>query len=713
MKQLLQDLQSGKTYVADVPVPSAGPGEILAQVTASAVSPGTERQLVDFSRQSLIDKARSRPDLLKQFWGKVRRDGILTAWDAAQNRLGQPMPLGYSCAGVVRGIGDGVEGFRIGDRVACAGAGRANHAEFVSVPVHLCAVIPDSVPAEAAAFTTLASIALHGLRTGQPQLGETVLVIGLGILGQLAAQLAKAAGCRVAAVDPDPARTALARRHGLEHCGSPEQAAALAQAASAGHGADIALITAATPSSEPLASAAAACRDRGRVVLIGDVGMSMPRTPYFRKELSFVVARSYGPGRYDPSYEEGGIDYPIGYVRWTENRNLAECLRLMAAGELAVSTLITSRFPIEDAVRAYSLISGPASERPLGILITYSDSPAPADGRRVDFPCSSAKASQGGIGLLGAGNFASGVLLPNFARLGAELRGIASANGRSAAACAQRFGCAFASSAEDEVVGDAQTAAVVIATRHGLHARQALAALAAGKHVFVEKPLCLAESELGEIQAALTRASGRILCVGFNRRFAPHTTQARDFLAGHQGPQSILIRVAAGPLPDAHWLLDPAQGGGRLVGEGCHFLDWANFMAGSAPSLVQAWPIGTKPGMQDWSVRLQYPDGSAAEILYSSCGDPAVGKERFEVLRGAASVVIDDFRKLTLSSEGHTRTMRYWLRPDKGHTALLSAFLQTVKKGEAPPIPWPDIRASMRTVFACRESLRTGRPVSL
>lgn len=704
-------MQAGQTLSIDVPMPGPQPGFLLVRNRASAISSGTERSLADFSKQTILGKALARPDLVRQAWAKVRRDGLLAAWDAVRGRLAQPLPLGYSCAGVIVAVGDGVEGFQPGDRVACAGAGHASHAEFVSVPMNLCARVPEGVSDEAAAFTTLAAVALHGLRLAEPRMGETVTVIGLGLLGHLAVQLAKAAGCRVAAVDPDPARVESARRLGADFAGEPAQTAGLSRSASNGPGADIVLITAASSSSEPLTLAADACRDRGRVVLVGDVGMQLPRTPYFRKEITFMVSRSYGPGRYDPSYEEGGMDYPIGYVRWTEQRNLAESLRLMGEGKLQVSPLIGRRVPIADAPTAYELITGQSAARPLAVLLTYPQDAEQT--RRVETAPRSSVPTSGGVSFVGAGSFAAGVLMPSLASQGAALRGVASGHGLSAAACAKRFGFAFAASGIAEVLDDPETAAVIVATRHQLHAQQALAVLSAGKHAFIEKPLCLDAQELQDIGALLQKDPRILLCVGFNRRFAPHTLAAKRFLAQQTGPQSILIRVLAGPLPDSHWLLDSAQGGGRLVGEGCHFLDWANLMAGSAPCSVQAWLVGAKPGMQDWTVKLHYPDGSSAEVLYSSAGDPSIGKERYEVHRGPASAILDNFRSLTLSCDGRTRTQRAWLRADKGHNGLLADFLRAVRDGGSPPIPWADIDSSMRTVFAARESLQKGRPVAL
>jgi len=721
VKQILQNLKTGETLLAEVPAPRVMDGRVLVRSAASAVSAGTERSLVEFAGKSLLGKARSRPDLVRRVWAKARRDGVLAALETAQSRLEEPLPLGYSCAGTVEE--SGVSGFAPGDRVACAGGGYAGHAEFVCVPENLCVAVPKGVPEEEAAFAALGAVALHGLRLAEVRLGESVAVVGLGVLGQLAAQLARASGCRVFGVDVDAGRAELAGRLGCEAASARAGAEEAGSAFTGGRGFDAVLIAADGGSDDPVQLAAALARDRGVVVAVGAVGLKAPRDVFYRKELSLRVSRSYGPGRYDPSYEEGGLDYPFGYVRWTEKRNMEEFLRLLASGAVKVAPLITHRVPIAEGVKAYDVVLGKTGEASLGVVLTYEARPAASETRVVrrapGGPIGAAHIAPGtpgsgtvpaGVGVLGAGSFASGVMLPIVAKSGARLTGIASPSGTKAAAAARRFGFAFSSSKDEEVLADQGTGAVLVLSRHGAHAAQARAALAAGKHVWVEKPLCMDKAELEALAEALGKASGR-LTVGFNRRFAPYTLELRRALAGAPGPKSILIRVNAGPLPAGHWTLDPAEGGGRLLGEGCHFIDWACFIAGGRPSSVSCRALGKAEGEQDWSARLGFPDGSVADIVYTAQGDPAAGKERYEVHAGGLSAVLEDFRTLRIVSGGRVASRRAWLKADKGHAGLWEAFNKAVGGGPAP-MSWEEIEATMRTVFAARESLRTGRDVA-
>lgn len=706
MKQLFQDVRTGEVTLRDVPAPAAAPGRVVVQARASAVSVGTERRISEFAQSSLLGKACARPDLVRQVLAKLKRDGPLALWDSVQERMSQPLPLGYSCAGVVVEAGEGVS-IPAGAKVACAGVGYACHAEFVSVPENLCAVLPGEGPAfEEASFSAIASCALHGFRLADLKLGESAAVIGLGLLGQFACQFAKAAGCRVFALDPDPDRRGLAAKLWADQAVPREGAEEAAAAFTGGRGFDAVLIAADTTSNDPVELAGAIARDRGAVVSIGTVGMTLPRAAYFRKELSFKVSRSYGPGRYDPLYEEGGLDYPVGFVRWTERRNLEEILRLMSLGSVRCAPMITHRYPLEEAQKAYRLIMEKGGEPFLGVALSYGD--APSVEKRVDIPKSAEPLRSGlSLGVLGAGTFATAVMLPLIKRSGTRLRGIACPSGTKAQAAAERYGFAFASSDEKAVLEDKEAAAVAIFTRHRLHARQVLAALAAGKHVFVEKPLCLEPADLDAIGEARSKA-GLVLSVGFNRRFAPYTLALKEHFAGLSGPLSLSIRINAGTLPPGHWILDPAEGGGRLLGEGCHFIDWAGAIVGSAPSVVDCRPIGRKAGEQDWSLRLSYPDGSVADILYVSDGADGAGKERFEVHGGGRSAVLEDFRILRLHAFG-TKTLRAWLRSDKGHAAQWRAFCGAVEKGGPSPVPWKEILGTMRAVFSARRSLQSGR----
>jgi len=708
VKQLLQNLKSGETYLADVPVPEPREGQVLVRVRASVVSAGTERMLVDFAKSGLLGKARKRPDLLRQALRKARRDGVLSVWDAAQGRLEQPMPLGYSCAGVVEAVGAGVEGFAPGDFVACAGAGYANHAEFAAVPENLCVKCPKELKSfEDAAFATLGSIALQGFRLSELKLGESVAVIGLGLLGQLAGRLAKAAGCRVFGVDLDARRLQAATAGGFESAVLRTGAEEAASVFTGGRGFDAVLICADGATNDPVELSAALARDRGVVVAVGNVGLAVPRNEFYRKELTLRVSRSYGPGRSDPSYEEGGLDYPYAYVRWTEKRNIEEFLRLLAGGSLGVASLITHRLPFDSAVEAYRIISNGATVPSLGVVLTYgaeaalSAPPAPA-------PVRSGPVT-GGIGVIGAGQFSVGVVLPILKRDGAPLRGIASASGTKAQAAASRFGFAFASSRPDEVISDPATSIVAILTRHSEHASQACAVLAAGKSAFVEKPLCLTRDELVNVERVARSAKG-ILAVGFNRRFAPFSVELKKALP--PGAKAVQIRVNAGPVPSGHWTVSASEGG-RLLGEGCHFIDWANFVVGRAPVSVEARAIGSQVGDQDWFLRLSYDDGSAADILYVSTGDGAAGKERYEVHAGGVSAVLEDFRRLTIFSGGRKSIRRALLRADKGHAAQWAAFSAAARAGLPAPVSLDEVLASTRAALAARESLHGAGLVKL
>lgn len=705
MKQLLQNLKDGRTYLADVPAPTPTEGQVLVRVRASAVSAGTERTLVDFAKSGLLGKARRRPDLVRQVLRKARRDGVLATWKMAQGRLEAPMALGYSCAGVVEAIGEGVEDFAVGDRVACAGAGYANHAEFAVVPQNLCARLPEGTPWDEAALTTLGAIALQGFRLSDAKLGETVAVIGLGLLGQLTARLAKAAGCRVFGVDLDEGRLQIAREAGVTTA-IRESAERGGAAFTDGRGFDVVLIAADGATNDPIELAAELARERGVVVAVGNVLLGVPRNAFYHKELTLKVSRSYGPGRYDPAYEEGGLDYPYGYVRWTEQRNLAEFVRLLASGVLGVKPIITHRLPIASGTEAYALISG-GDRSALGVILEYPDGVCAKT--RVDLKETPARPGEG-VGVLGAGAFATGVMLPAIKGSGASLRGVASPSGTRAKSAAERFGFAFAASKSEEVLGDAETSTVVILTRHDLHAAQVCAALAADKNVFVEKPLCLSFEELALIETARRGAKG-ILAVGFNRRFAPMTAALKDAIAG-AGPKAIQIRVNAGALPPGHWAADPAQGG-RLLGEGCHFIHWANHVAGAVPVTVDARPLGRKAGEQDWMLRLVYADGSVADILYTSEGDAALGKERFEVHAGGVSAVLEDFRSLIVCKGGKERKTGGWASADKGHAAQWSAFYAAVRAGGAAPVPWDEIAGATRAALSARESLRLGKPLDV
>lgn len=724
MKQVLQNLRDGRVSLAEVPVPTPQPGEALVQTAASLVSAGTERMVVEFGEKSLLGKARARPDLVRQVLDKARREGWLTTIEAAFSRLDQPMALGYSSSGMIVSLGAQMGGFRAGQRVACAGGGYAVHAEFAVVPRNLLALLPDTVSYEEAAFATLGAIALHGFRLAQAKLGEQVAVIGLGLLGLLSLSIARAAGCQVLGVDLDAQRVELARKIGAEAVLRP-QAEEAAQSFSRGRGCDAILICADTPSADPVELAGLVARDRASVVAVGAVGLHIPRKLYFEKELSFISSRSYGPGRYDPGYEEAGQDYPIGYVRWTEGRNLEAFIDLLATGRVDVKPLISHRFSIEDAPHAYELITGKRKEAFLGVLLKYPQGEAsshPSLGPRAGISAAPGVPSLKGrpesavrLGVLGAGNFATAVMLPALRKVaGIEFTGIASASGLSAEHARGRFGFTYAASDERKILDDPQVNTVAILTRHHLHARQTLAALAAGKHVFCEKPLALNQQELAEIEKAL-HSSGRLLMVGFNRRFAPFSVRLKEFFEGRKEPLAMHYRVNAGFIPPSHWVHDPQQGGGRLISEGCHFIDLLAFLAGALPVSVSAQGLaGAGRSQEDnFSLTLRFADGSLGTLSYLANGDKSFSKERVEVFGAGRVAVLEDFRRLELVGEGRRQVHRARLRQDKGHRAAWEAFASAIQSGSQPPIPYDHLFGVARATFASQEALRSGKAVSI
>ncbi|MFL6256026.1 MAG: bi-domain-containing oxidoreductase, partial [Pyrinomonadaceae bacterium] len=636
MKQLLQNLKTGEGVVADVPAPVAQAGRVLVRAASSLVSAGTERAFVELGRKSLLGKAKERPDLVGKVFEKVKSEGLLSTLQSVREKLDESHALGYSAAGVVVEVGEGVTEFRAGDRVACAGTGYAAHAELLSVPKNLCVRLPDKVDFESGAFATLGAIALQGVRLAEPTLGESVVVIGLGLIGQLAAQLLKANGCRVFGVDLDEARVELAMRLGADDgCVAGVDVKQAVSKWSRGRGADAVLLTAATQSDEPIELAGEISRLRGRVVAVGLVGMNVPRAVYFQRELTLRVSMSYGPGRYDPEYEERGHDYPLPYVRWTEGRNLEAFLDLAAAGSVKTAPLVTHRFPVEQGERAYQLISGKATEPYLGILINYDT--ARELERNVENKASSFKLQASNpqgrvrVGMVGAGDYARRMLLPHFREEGVEFVSIATASGVTARDVGGRYGFARFVSGADEVLKEEGLSLLVIATRHDTHAELARKGLERGLDVFVEKPLALNDEELDALLEAASRSRGR-LTVGFNRRFSPHAQQVKEFFKDRRGPLSILYRVNSGRVPRTHWTQDAREGGGRVRGEVCHFVDFMQYVTGSRVERVYAEPVtsGDREAVDDDSVfiTLKLADGSNGTIAYLAEGDRALPKER-------------------------------------------------------------------------------------
>ncbi|MEW6285857.1 MAG: bi-domain-containing oxidoreductase [Chloroflexota bacterium] len=720
MKQLLQNIKNGKTTVEEVPVPAPREGQALIRVQASLVSAGTERMIVEFAEKSLVGKARSRPDLVKQVLDKAKREGVVPTLQAAFNRLDQPMPLGYSSAGVIVALGKNMPGFKVGQRVACAGLNYAVHAEYNVVPRNLITPLPKNVDFESAAFTTLGAIAMHGFRLAEPQLGETVAVIGMGLLGLLAAQIATAAGCHVLGIDIDPARLQLASSLGLKAV-SRENAVDSAQAFTSNRGFDVVLICADTKSNDPVELAGVIARDRARVVATGAVGLTFPRKVYYEKELSFINSRSYGPGRYDPSYEENGVDYPIGYVRWTEGRNFQAVLDLMASGKLNVQPLITHRFPIEQAAAAYEVITGKKKEPFLGVVLTYPKGKRQEE-RRIEFTVTANRQSQitnrkspiVNLGVLGAGLFANAVLLPAVKKAGnVSLIGIASSGGLHAQHAGKKFGFQYASSSDDEILNDPNINTVAILTRHDSHADLVVKALKAGKHVFVEKPLAITSDQLSVISKQLLKTDNCLLMTGFNRRFAPLAQNLSSFLFPRTEPLYVHYRVNAGYLPSSHWTHDPQTGGGRIIGEACHFIDFVTFLVGAAPVSVSAHalPDGGKYREDNVSMTFAFPDGSIGVVDYLANGDKSFPKERVELFCGGMVAVLDDFVSLQVVKDGKKKEQRG--AQDKGHVNEWKAFVKAIREGGEPPIPYEQLIGVTQASFAAVESLRTGDKVPI
>lgn len=705
MKQILQNLSTGEIDLAVVPRPNGGLGRLVLHTEATLISAGTERMLVDFGKANWVDKALQQPDKVRMVLEKARTDGIAATVDAVRSKLDEPLALGYCNVGRVAEVGAGVEGFSVGDRVVSNG----KHAEVVAVPKNLCARIPDAVSDEAAAFTVLGAIGLQGIRLVNPTLGECVVVTGLGPIGLMTVQMLRAQGCRVLGVDFDASRLALARSFGAEVCNpaAGEDVLAAAAAFSRGVGVDAVIITASTKSNEPVSQAARMCRRRGRIVLVGVVGLELSRAEFYEKELTFQVSCSYGPGRYDPAYEEGGQDYPIGFVRWTEQRNFEAVLDLMASGALDVAPLISHRFPVEQAADAFSLLS---SDTPsLGILLQYRPDEAPErlTERTVTLSPSPAP-GMASVAFLGAGNYAGRVLIPAFKAAGASLNSVVSSGGVSAVHFGRKHGFAQASTDGEAVLADPSVDTIVIATRHDAHARQILSALRAGKHVFCEKPLCLSLDELAEIEAEAAARPNQLLMVGFNRRFAPQVVKVKALLAPIAEPKSFVMTVNAGDIPANHWTQDPAVGGGRIIGEGCHFIDLLRHLAGAPIVSVHTLAMGAYPGLairdDKVSISLGFADGSTGVVHYLANGHKGFPKERLEVFVAGRILQLDNFRKLRGWGWKGFSNLNLW-RQDKGTQGCVDAFVECIRTGSPSPIPFDEIvEISRASISSAKEA---------
>jgi predicted dehydrogenase/threonine dehydrogenase-like Zn-dependent dehydrogenase len=686
LKQILQFLKTGATEVAEVPVPAVSRGQLLIQTTHTLVSAGTERMLVEFGKAGWIDKARQQPDKVRMVLDKIRTDGLQPTIEAVFNKLDQPLPLGYCNVGRVLKVGGGETAFAVDERVISNG----KHAEVVSVPFNLCAKVPDTVSDEEAAFTVLGAIALQGIRLVQPTLGECVVVTGLGLIGLMTVQLLRANGCRVLGLDYDPAKLALARHFGAEvvDLAAGQDPVKAAEIYSRGRGVDAVIVTAATKSSEPMHQAALMCRKRGRIVLVGVTGLELSRDDFFKKELTFQVSASYGPGRYDPNYEEKGQDYPVGFVRWTEQRNFEAVLDMMADGRLDVKSLISHRFAIGEAEKAYELVGGAGPS--LGIVLSYPGCDTTLAAQTVTFAATENKGSSSGaaVSFVGAGNYATAVLIPAFKAAGARLRSVASSGGVSGVHAGRKFGFDETTTDTNRIFSDVATNAVVITTRHDSHARFVLQALQAGKHVFVEKPLCLTLDELAQIEGAYRNGKTMVM-VGFNRRFAPQVRKMKELLAGVSGPKAFVMTVNAGAIPADHWTQDMEAGGGRIIGEACHFIDLLRFLAG-VPLISWQRVSMDSPTHDTVSLQLSFADGSIGTVHYFANGSKAFPKERLEVFAAGRVLQLDNYRKLTGFGWPGFAKMNLW-RQDKGQKACAKAFVDAIEGRGPAPIPFDEI----------------------
>ena len=670
MKQLLLDLKSGEIQVDDVPIPIIKKG-VIVENRYSLISAGTESSLIGLAEKSLIGKARERPDLAKKVINVAKKDGVLSAYNQAMSRLSKPEPLGYSCSGVV--IETNVNEFRVGDRVACAGAGFANHAEYNYIPKNLCVKIPDNVSYKDACFTTVGAIAMQGVRNAGISIGETVAVIGLGLIGLLTVQILRAAGCKVLGLDIDEQKTKLALEMGANAASGnqyeKEQLSALSE-----FGADVVIITAATESNAPIELAGELVRDRGRVVIVGNVGMNVPRPKFYEKEAEIVVSRSCGLGRYDRSFEEKGIDYPI-YVRWTERRNMQAFLALLSEKKINIEKFITHEFSIEDALKAYMLINN-RYEKQIGVILKY-EAKDQREANKIIIKKNLGRSTVGNIGLIGGGVHALSSLLPNLAKMNVNLRAVATATGSNAKSIADKYGFEYCTTDYRDLLNDTEIDTIVIAARNDLHAKLAIESLRAGKDVFIEKPMAINIEELKEVIKAHQEFNGKIM-VGFNRRYSSLAKKLKEGFKNRNVPMIINYRVNAGYIPKSHWAHDEEQGSGMIVTECCHFVDFLQYIIGYKPIEVYARSIKSNGDLninENCSMTISFEDGSIGTIIYTTLGDDSYPKELVEVFCNGAVGVIRDFRELALIKNGKEENEKKWLSQDKGFKEELCVLL--------------------------------------
>ena len=692
MKQILQSLKTGLTEVTDVPIPKVTSGSLLIKTSKTLISTGTEKMLLEFGKAGWINKARQQPDRVKIVLKKLSNDGIKPTLETVFKKLDQPLPLGYCNVGVVHEIDRTVKNFKIGDRVISNG----KHAEVVNVPVNLCAKIPDTVSDQDASFTVLGAVALQGIRLIKPTLGERIVVIGLGLVGLMTVQLLKANGCRVLGIDFEQEKLDLAKKFGAETVNlNKEDPLKIADIFSRGRGVDAVLVTASTSSDEPIHQAAQMCRKRARIVLVGVTGLNISREDFYKKELTFQVSASYGPGRYDPNYEDKGHDYPIGFVRWTEQRNFEAVLDMMESGNLDVKPLISHNFDISDANKAYDVIS--SSNSSLGILLNYPGLEINEFSKKVSLSNINKKNNKDDtkinknvhISFIGSGNYATSVLIPAFKNAGTIFHSIASNAGVSGVYAGRKYGFEETTTDDEDIFNDNSTNAVVIATRHNTHADFTIKALNAKKNIFVEKPLCLTLEELDKIENAYSNSSSKILMIGFNRRFAPQVKKMKELLDGTSGPKAMVMMINAGEIAIDHWTQDLEVGGGRIIGEVCHFVDLLRFIA-NYPITDYQINFMNNLTRDTVTIQLQFEDGSIGTIHYFANGSSDFPKEKLEVFVDGKILRLDNFRKLTGFGWSNFRKMNLW-QQDKGQKSCTKAFVDSVSQGTSSPIPIEEI----------------------
>jgi predicted dehydrogenase len=706
MKQLIQSFKTGELGLFEVPAPVCGENGALVQTTVSLVSAGTEKMLVDFAKKSILAKAKDRPDLVKQVVGKMKKEGVKNTLEKVFTKLDTPIPLGYSAAGRVVEVGSNMSGLNIGDRVACGGAGYANHAEVNYVPKNLMVKIPDGVDDIDASFVTVGAIALQGVRQTAPLLGERIAVMGLGLLGQLTVQLLKANGCKVIGSDIDPDKMALAKKLGADEVCHASELIAKANEFSNGHGVDAVIVAASTGSNGPITDAAEISRMRGRVVLVGMVGMDVPRNTYYKKELSIKLSMAYGPGRYDPEYEEKGIDYPYDLVRFTEQRNFESFLGLIEEGKISPKELLTHEYDFDDAMTAYDLLEGKIQEKYLGIILKYKNEIKLDEHKIVQRTTKAVSSDKVNVGLVGAGNFTKSVILPNMQKVGGyELVGLCTSTGVSAQGTGKKYDFKYITTDSDEIYKNGEVNSVFVATQHDKHASAVIKSIESGKHCFVEKPLCIYEEELEAIKEVYNGET--IVQVGFNRRFSPMVEKMKKSV---NGQISVNYRVNAGVIPKDVWIQDRTIGGGRIIGEGCHFIDTCSYIIGSEVVSVFATTVQKNdqsiPDEDNVNIVLNYANGSTATINYYAYGDTTMPKEYIEVFGNGVSIAMTDFRELIVYKNGKASKEKS-ANQDKGFVGEFKAFKDAVKSGESA-ISFESIYNTTKTTFKILESIRTG-----